>query len=115
MKKLWAPGSPFLYDLKFTLTSHGKKVDEVAGYFGLRKVSIAGRAILINGRRVFQRLILDQGFFPDGVWTAPSDGELKADIERSLAAGFNGARRGVRADRADGGQTGGVLGTLNSP
>ena len=91
-KKLWAPGSPFLYDLKFTLTHDGKTVDEVASYFGLRKVSIAGRAILINDQRVFQRLILDQGFYPDGVWTAPSDDELKADIERSLAAGFNGAR-----------------------
>jgi hypothetical protein len=91
-KKLWEPGSPFLYDLKFTLTRDGKKVDEVSSYFGLRKVSIDGRAILINGKRVFQRLILDQGFFPDGVWTAPSDDELKADIERSLAAGFNGAR-----------------------
>jgi len=91
-RKLWAPGSPFLYDLKFTLTRDGRKVDEVSSYFGLRKVSIDGRAILINGRRVFQRLILDQGFFPDGVWTAPSDEELKADIERSLAAGFNGAR-----------------------
>jgi beta-galactosidase/beta-glucuronidase len=91
-KKLWGPGSPFLYDLKFTLTRQGRKVDEVAGYFGLRKVSIDGRAILLNGQRVFQRLILDQGFFPDGVWTASSDGELKADIERSLAAGFNGAR-----------------------
>ena len=91
-KKLWEPGSPFLYDLKFTLRRDGKKMDAVASYFGLRKVSIAGRAILINGKRVFQRLILDQGFFPDGVWTAPSDDELKADIERSLAAGFNGAR-----------------------
>jgi hypothetical protein len=91
-KKLWEPGSPFLYDLKFTLTRDGKKVDEVASYFGLRKVSLDGRAILINGKRVFQRLILDQGFYPDGVWTAPTDSELKADIERSLAAGFNGAR-----------------------
>lgn len=91
-KKLWEPGAPFLYDLKFTLTHGRKKVDEVASYFGLRKVTIDGRAILINGKRVFQRLILDQGFYPDGVWTAPSDDELKADIERSLAAGFNGAR-----------------------
>ncbi|MDR1011305.1 MAG: hypothetical protein LBM04_09325 [Opitutaceae bacterium] len=91
-KKLWEPGAPFLYDLKFTLTRDGKKIDEVSGYFGLRKVSIEGRAILINGKRVFQRLILDQGFYPDGIWTAPDDAELKADIERSLAAGYNGAR-----------------------
>jgi hypothetical protein len=92
VKKLWEPGSPFLYDLKFSLVRDGRPVDEVASYFGLRQVTIDGRSILINGKRVFQRLILDQGFYPDGVWTAPSDAELKADIERSLAAGFNGAR-----------------------
>ncbi|HYG36853.1 MAG TPA: glycoside hydrolase family 2 TIM barrel-domain containing protein, partial [Clostridia bacterium] len=91
-KRLWEPGAPFLYDLKFTLLCGREKVDEVASYFGLRQVSIDGRAILINGKRVFQRLILDQGFYPDGIWTAPSDEELKQDIERSLAAGYNGAR-----------------------
>ncbi len=91
-KKLWEPGAPFLYDLKFTLARDAKTVDEVASYFGLRKVSIDGRSILINGKRIFQRLILDQGFYPDGIWTAPTDDELKNDIERSLAAGFNGAR-----------------------
>lgn len=91
-KRLWEPGAPFLYDLKFTLTRGGEKVDELASYFGLRSVSINGRSMLINGKWVFQRLILDQGFYPDGIWTAPSDAELKKDIERSLAAGYNGAR-----------------------
>lgn len=91
-KRLWEPADPFLYDLKFTLTHGGKNVDEMVSYFGLRKVSIEGRAILINGKRVFQRLILDQGFYPDGIWTAPSDAELKKDIERSMAVGYNGAR-----------------------
>jgi hypothetical protein len=91
-KHLWEPQSPFLYDLKFTLTHKRKKVDEMSSYFGLRTISIQGRSILINGKRVFQRLILDQGFYPDGEWTAPSDDELKKDIERSMAAGFNGAR-----------------------
>jgi hypothetical protein len=91
-KRLWDPSNPFLYDLKFTLTRDGKKVDEVASYFGLRSVSIDGRSILLNGKRVFQRLILDQGFYPDGIWTAPTDDELKKDIERSMAAGYNGAR-----------------------
>ncbi len=91
-KRLWEPGAPFLYDLKLTLTRGQDKVDEVSSYFGLREVSLAGRAVLINGKRVFQRLILDQGFYPDGIWTAPSDAELKGDIERSLAAGYNGAR-----------------------
>jgi len=91
-KHLWEPGAPYLYDLKFKLARNGKTVDQVASYFGLRKVTVEGRAILINGKRVFQRLILDQGFYPDGIWTAPTDAELKADIERSMAAGYNGAR-----------------------
>jgi beta-galactosidase/beta-glucuronidase len=91
-KKLWAPGAPHLYDLKFTLRKGRQVVDEVASYFGLRKVTIEGRSVLLNGERVFQRLILDQGFYPDGIWTAPTDEALKRDIELSMAAGFNGAR-----------------------
>ncbi|MDQ6632468.1 MAG: hypothetical protein M3Y82_12070, partial [Verrucomicrobiota bacterium] len=91
-KRLWEPGSPFLYDLKFTLSRADEKVDEVASYFGLRKISLEGRSALINGKRVFQRLILDQGFYPDGIWTAPSDEALRHDIEMSMAAGYNGAR-----------------------
>jgi hypothetical protein len=91
-KHFWEPGAPFLYDLKFTLTRGAETVDEMSSYFGLRSVSIQGRSILVNGKRVFQRLILDQGFYPDGEWTAPSDDELKKDIQRSMAAGFNGAR-----------------------
>jgi beta-galactosidase/beta-glucuronidase len=91
-KKLWGPGAPALYDLKFTLKRGNETVDTVTGYFGLRKVTIEGRAVLINGQRVFQRLILDQGFYPDGIWTAPTDEALKRDIELSMAAGYNGAR-----------------------
>lgn len=91
-KKLWEPGNPFLYDLKFTLYRGKQKIDQVQSYFGLRKVTIDGRKILINGKPVFQRLILDQGFYPDGVWTAPSDQALKHDIEMSMALGYNGAR-----------------------
>lgn len=91
-KELWQPGKPFLYDLKLTLTSGNKTVDQMSSYFGLRSVAISGRKILINGQPVFQRLILDQGFYPDGLWTAPTDDELRKDIERSMACGFNGAR-----------------------
>jgi len=91
-KKLWEPGAPFLYDLKLALYSGSRKVDEVKSYFGLRKIAIDGRRILINGKPVFQRLILDQGFYPEGLWTAPSDEALKKDIEMSQACGFNGAR-----------------------
>jgi hypothetical protein len=91
-KKLWEPGLPFLYDLKFTLYRGKEKIDELKSYFGLRKIAIDGRKILINGKPVFQRLILDQGFYPEGLWTAPSDEALKKDIERSMACGYNGAR-----------------------
>ncbi len=91
-KKLWAPGAPFLYDLKLTLYSGEQKLDELKSYFGLRKVVIDGRRILINGKPIFQRLILDQGFYPEGLWTAPSDEALKQDIEMSMACGYNGAR-----------------------
>jgi len=91
-KKLWEPGKPFLYDLKFTLYSGKAKIDEMKSYFGLRKITIDGRRILINGKPVFQRLILDQGFYPDGLWTAPTDEALKHDIEMCMACGYNGAR-----------------------
>ena len=91
-KKLWAPGAPNLYDLKLTLSSGNKKIDTLNSYFGLRSVAIDGRRILINGKPVFQRLILDQGFYPDGLWTAPTDEALKKDIEMSMACGYNGAR-----------------------
>lgn len=91
-KHLWEVGSPFLYDLKLIVSRGAEKVDELTSYFGLRNVSLAGRCFLINGKRVFQRLILDQGFYPDGIWTAPSDEALKHDIEMSMAAGYNGAR-----------------------
>jgi len=91
-KRLWEPGSPFLYDLKFTLYSGTEKIDEMRSYFGLRKITIQGRKILVNGKPVFQRLILDQGFYPEGLWTAPSDEALRKDIEMSMACGYNGAR-----------------------
>jgi beta-galactosidase/beta-glucuronidase len=91
-KKLWNPGAPFLYQLKFSLVSGDAKLDEMTSYFGLRKVTIDGRKILINDKPVFQRLILDQGFYPDGLWTAPSDEALKRDIELSMECGYNGAR-----------------------
>lgn len=90
--RLWDPKDPFLYDLTYEVRQGSRVVDRVEGQAGLRSVAIDGRSVLVNGKRVFQRLVLDQGFYPDGVWTAPSDAELKADITRSMAAGFNGAR-----------------------
>ena len=86
--KLWNPGAPELYDVKFTLDSG----DVLVSYFGMRKVEIDGIAIKINGKTVFQRLVLDQGFYPDGIITAPDDEALIEDIKLSMAVGFNGAR-----------------------
>lgn len=90
--RLWSPEDPFLYGVRLSLRSAGDVIDEVSSYVGLRTVEIQGRAILINGQPVFQRLVLDQGFYPDGIWTASSDAALKRDIEMSMEAGFNGAR-----------------------
>lgn len=89
---LWNVGEPNLYDLTLTFGREGETADELKSYFGLRTVGFDGMAFTINGRPVFQRLVLDQGFYPDGIYTAPTDEELKADILRSMAMGFNGAR-----------------------
>lgn len=90
--RLWSVKDPFLYELEMTVLAGETVLDRVSSYFGMREVEIKGRAILINGEPVFQRLVLDQGFYPDGVWTAPTEEALKNDILLSQAAGFNGAR-----------------------
>ena len=86
-KHLWEVGKGRLYDLYL---EYGE--DKVQSYFGLRSIRFDGYKFLLNGKSVFQRLVLDQGFYPDGVWTAPSDAELEADVDRSMEMGFNGAR-----------------------
>ena len=86
-KHLWELGKGGLYDLTLTFGE-----DTVNSYFGLRSILYTDKKFYLNGKSVFQRTILDQGFYPDGVYTAPSDEELIADIDRSMAMGFNGAR-----------------------
>lgn len=89
----WSPADPHLYGLSLELRDEtGLIVDKATSYAGLRGVAIDGRKVLLNGRPVFQRLVLDQGYYPDGIMTAPDDEALRRDIELSLAAGFNGAR-----------------------
>lgn len=91
--RLWDTTDPHLYDVRLELVdADGAVVDQAASYAGLRSVSINGQAVLINGKHVFQRLVLDQGYWPESLMTAPSEEALVADIELSLAAGFNGAR-----------------------
>jgi len=95
LKKLrtWSPEDPFLYDIQLTVTNSKKQViDKVKSYIGMRKISIKGNRIFLNNVPYYQRLVLAQGYYPDGIWTAPSDKALKKDIELMMQAGFNGAR-----------------------
>ena len=86
-KHLWEVGKGGLYALELSFGG-----DKVSSFFGLREVKLTDNAININGEPIFQRLILDQGFYPDGIYTAPSKEALKNDILLSMDAGFNGAR-----------------------
>lgn len=90
--KLWSPESPFLYGVKYQVVKGGKVIDEVNSYAGMRKVHLANGYFYLNNKPYYQRLVLDQGFYPDGIWTAPTDAALKKDIELAKAVGFNGAR-----------------------
>ena len=90
--RTWGPDDPYLYKLRFELLSDNRTIDTVNSYAGLRKFHIEGNKFYLNNKPIFLRMVLDQGFYPDGIWTAPGDAELKADIERSLAVGFNSAR-----------------------
>ncbi|MCD6520398.1 MAG: beta-galactosidase [Anaerolineae bacterium] len=89
---LWSPEHPTLYDLKLELKANNGSHDLVQSYFGLRSLALSEKALLLNGAPLFQRLVLDQGFYPDGIYTAPTDEALRQDILISQAMGFNGAR-----------------------
>ena len=91
--RLWSPEDPYLYDVIYTVRdAKGNLLDKVKSYAGMRKIHLAGGYFYLNNKPYFQRLVLDQGYYPDGIWTAPSDEALKKDIEMSKAVGFNGAR-----------------------
>jgi len=89
---LWEIGEGRLYDLSVILRKGNTTVDSFTGYFGLREVGLNDVGMTLNGKIFFGRYILDQGFYPDGIYTAPSDDALKFDIEASMKMGFNGAR-----------------------
>jgi hypothetical protein len=104
--KLWSPESPFLYDLAVELKKGGAGADKVTSYFGVRKIEL-GRAvgkgpppILLNGKPLFQVGPLDQGYWPDGLYTAPTDEALKFDIEMTKKLGFNMTRKHVKVEPA---------------
>jgi beta-galactosidase/beta-glucuronidase len=91
--KLWSPDSPFLYDIKIELyDADGNLLDSLWSYAGMRGISFDDMKVNLNGKPIFQRQVLDQGYNPKGIMTAPSDEDLKRDIELSMAMGFNSAR-----------------------
>lgn len=102
--KPWSPDSPFLYGLKVTSGSDlNKPSDQVTSYFGLRKISLGKdekgiTRIMLNNKFVFQIGFLDQGFWPDGIYTAPTDEALRFDIEQTKKFGMNLARKHVKVE-----------------
>ncbi len=103
--RLWSPEEPFLYDLKVSLYHNGTKIDQVESYFGMREVRI-GKAedgfvrLFLNDEPIFHYGLLDQGFWPDGIYTAPTDEALKYDIEVTKDLGFNMIRKHVKVEPA---------------
>src|SRR6478736_2530235 len=101
----WSPSNPFLYDLKIAVVRKGKVVDEVKSYFAMRKISIAPDAggiqkMLLNNKFLFQFGPLDQGWWPDGLYTAPTDNALKFDIVKTKEMGFNMIRKHIKVEPA---------------
>jgi beta-galactosidase/beta-glucuronidase len=91
--RLWSPESPFLYDLVLRLKAGDKVLDELKTYFGMRKVHVEQGQVYLNNRPYYQRLILDQGYWVEGLYTAPSMEALRRDVELTKAMGFNGTRK----------------------
>ncbi|MBP3305536.1 MAG: glycoside hydrolase family 2 [Oscillospiraceae bacterium] len=89
----WSPERPVLISARIRLLQDGTEVDCVDTYFGMRKIHREGDRIFLNNQLLYQRLVLDQGYWPDGMMTAPSDDAIRRDIELTKAMGFNGARK----------------------
>lgn len=101
-EKLWSPEHPFLYQLSISLKNENKTLDDVSSYFGMRKISIENdngyKKMFLNNKFVFQLGPLDQGFWPDGIYTAPTDEALKNDIEMMKNFGFNMVRKHIKVE-----------------
>jgi beta-galactosidase/beta-glucuronidase len=103
--KLWSPESPYLYDLEVTLTRNGQVIDKVKSYFGMRKISTKRDEngifrMQLNNKDYFQFGPLDQGWWPDGLYTAPTDEALLYDIKKTKDFGFNMIRKHVKVEPA---------------
>jgi Beta-galactosidase/beta-glucuronidase len=97
---MWSPQSPNLYDVEFILYKGDTKLDHVYSYFGMRKISIEKGRILLNNAPLYQRLILDQGYWPDSHLTPPSEEALIEDIDLILEMGYNGVRKHMKVEDA---------------
>ena len=100
---LWSPNHPFLYDLKLTLqNSKGEVIDEVNSYFGMRKISLGDlngtKYLFLNNEPLFHYGTLDQGWWPDGLYTPPSDEAMKYDIQLTKDMGFNMIRKHIKVE-----------------
>ncbi|WP_145246803.1 sugar-binding domain-containing protein [Aeoliella mucimassa] len=102
--RLWSPEDPYLYDMTIQVEQQGKVVDEIGTYFGMRSIKKAEvdgvQRLLLNGKPLFMFGPLDQGFWPDGVYTAPTDEALKYDIEITKKLGFNTTRKHIKVEPA---------------
>lgn len=103
--KLWSPDAPFLYDLKATASGQRltTQADAVASYFGMRKIGVGKdeqgvTRLMLNGKPVFQVGPLDQGFWPDGIYTAPTDEALRFDVAETKRLGFNCTRKHIKVE-----------------
>jgi hypothetical protein len=104
-EKLWSPANPFLYDLKITLLRKSKAVDQVKSYFAMRKISMAPDAngvqrMMLNNTFLFQYGPLDQGWWPDGLYTPPTEDAMKYDVDQLKAMGFNMIRKHIKVESA---------------
>lgn len=103
--KLWSPSNPFLYDLKLQVVRNGKVIDEAKSYFAMRKISMEKDAngiqrMLLNNSFLFQYGMLDQGWWPDGLYTAPTEDALIFDIVKTREMGFNMIRKHIKVEPA---------------
>jgi len=100
--KLWSPDDPFLYDLDIKLQQNGVLIDSVGSYFGMRKIALGSeggiKKLYLNNKFLFQMGPLDQGFWPDGGYTAPTDEALRFDIEKMKEFGFNMVRKHIKVE-----------------
>ncbi|SFB90724.1 Glycosyl hydrolases family 2, TIM barrel domain [Parapedobacter composti] len=103
--ELWSPSNPFRYGLKIAVLRKGKTIDEVSSYFAMRKITMAKdskgiQRMLLNNEFVFQYGPLDQGWWPDGLYTAPTDEALRFDVEKTKEMGFNMIRKHIKVEPA---------------